>query len=142
MSYKNLTAKQIYTGEANYTLDDFVKDFRKKVKEDWGSKRVDKGNKAKKTLYQGIFMLVVFASQRKSVKFISEKVLGKSTKEPSQITKDIIGMYEKEIKVLEGLQMKMFLDNLRKYWVPDFLNLKLLNADFRIWFERALDQKD
>lgn len=141
MDYKKLTPKQIYTGEVNYTLDDFTKDFRKQAEKDWGSELLNKKNRASNSLYQGLLMLVVFASQRKPLKLTSELVLGKSTKETLKIAKDIIDMYEQETKVLEGLQMKMFLDNLQEYGVSGSLNLKLLNADFRAWFEKALNQK-
>ena len=140
MSYKNLTAKQIYMGKVNYTLDDFMKDFREKMKKDWDSELAGKKNKAK-ALYQGIFIIIVLASQKKPLKIISELVFGKST-EKLKITKGIIAMYGKEVKVLESLQMKMFLNNLKKYRLSDSLNLKLLNADFRIWLKKILNCKN
>jgi hypothetical protein len=99
-------------------------------------------NNAKKTLYQGILLLVVFASQRKPLKFTTEVILGTVDKETLKITKDIIDMYLKEVEILEGLQMKMFLDNLKKYHFSDSLNLKMLNVNFRIWLGKALEQKD
>lgn len=142
MSYQNLTAKQIYTDEVVYTLEEFAEDFRAKIKEDWGEERVDAQNNAKKTLYQAILIFVVFASQSKPLKLTVEIVLGTVNEETVKLTKDILGMYEKEIKILEGLQMKMFLDNLKKYHLSDSLNLKMLNANFRIWLEKALDQKN
>jgi len=142
MSYQNLTATQIYTEKVAYTLDDFAKDFRAKVKEDWGEERVDKDNKAKKTLYQGILIMVIFASQHKPLRMITEVVLGTVNEETMKLTKDIVSMYEKEAEILEGLQMKMFLDNLKKYHLSDSLNLKMLNANFRVWMEKALNQKD
>lgn len=141
MSYTNLTAAQIWKGEVNYSLDDFVKDFREKVKEGWGEERIDKG-KGDRTLFKGLLTVVVFASQYKPVKLISEITMGKSTKECLDLTQYIIDMYPKEIEILEGLQMKMFLDNLKNYGVSDYLNLKLLNTDFRKWFKRALDYKE
>jgi hypothetical protein len=140
MSYLNLTAPQIFKDEASYTLDDFVKDFREKVKEGWGE-TIDKGN-GNKTVFQGLLTVVVFASQHKPVKLISEITMGKSTKECLDLTQYIIDMYPKEIEVLEGLQMKMFLDNLKNYGVSDYLNLKLLNTDFRQWFKKALEYKE
>lgn len=142
MSYQDLTQEQIFTEKVIYTLDDFARDFRARVKEDWGEERVDSPNNAKKTLYQGILLLVVFASQRKTLKFTTEVVLGTVNEETLKITKDIIGMYLKEVEILEGLQMKMFLDNLKKYYFSDSLNLKMLNANFRIWLGKALEQKD
>ena len=142
MSYKNLTAKQIYEGEVSYTLDDFAQDFRIKTEQDWSGELLNRKNKSSKSLYQGILSLVVFASQRKSVKFITETILGKSTKELLQATKEMIDMYKNEVEILEGLQMKIFLDNLKKYKVSDSINLKLLNADIKAWFKRALDQED
>lgn len=141
MSYQNLTANQIFTGKVGYTLDDFIKDFREHVEKDWGKERLYKENK-NKNVYQGILIIVVFASQRKPLEMISEFVLGSSGKEPLELTKYIIDMYEQAITVLEGLQMKMFLDNLQKYYVSDSLNLKLLNANFRVWFEKALNYKN
>ncbi len=140
MDYKKLTPKQIYTGEVDYTLDDFAKDFRKQAERDWGIERLDKENK-NKTVYQGILMIIVFASQGKSTKLINELLLGRNTKELEEAVKEFTDMYDQEIKVLEGLQMKMFLDNLQEYGVSDSLNLKLLNTDFRAWLERALNQK-
>lgn len=142
MSYQDLTAKQIYTEEVAYSLDDFAKDFRVKVKTDWGEERVDQDNKAKKTLYQGILIMVIFASQHKPIRMITEVVLGTVNEETMKLTKDIVSMYEKEAEILEGLQMKMFLDNLKKYQLSDSLNLKMLNANFRLWMEKALEQKD
>ena len=62
-------------------------------------------------------------------------------KEMRETLKEMTDTYEQEIKVLEGLQMKMFIDNLEKYEVSDSLNLKLLNADFRAWLEKALNEK-
>lgn len=141
MSYSNLTAAQIWKGEVNYTLDDFVKDFREKVKEGWGEERIDKG-KGDRTLFKGLLIIVVFASQYKPIKLISEVTMGKSTKECLELTQYIIDMYPKEIEILEGLQMKMFLDNLKNYGVPGFLNLILLNTDFRKWFKKALNYKE
>lgn len=141
MNYKNLTPKQIYLGETNYTLADFMRNFREKLKKDWGSKLIDKGNKSK-TIYQGIFIIIVFASQGKSLKMISKFVLGKSTGEPLSIIKEIIAVYKQEAEILEGIQMKMFLDNLKQYGLSDSLNLKLLNADFRIWLKEALNYKN
>lgn len=140
MSYINLTAKDIYTGKVTYTLDNFVKDFRKRLKKDWGEKRLDKDLKGK-TLYQGLLFMVVFASQHKPLSMICETIMSGSSDETQKITKDILNMYEREIEVLEGLQMKMFLDNLQKYWLPESLNLKLLNADIRKWLEKALKHK-
>lgn len=142
MNYQNLTAKQIYSDEVAYTLDDFARDFRAKVKADWGEERVDQDNKAKKTLYQGILFLIIFASQHKPLKMTTEVVLGVVNKETLKITKDIIDMYQKEAEILEGFQMKMFLDNLKKYHLSDSMNLKMLNANFRAWMEKALDLKD
>jgi len=139
MSYQKLTRKQIYTGEVDYTLDDFAKDFRKQMEEDWGSELDNKKNRTK-TVYQSILLLIVFASQGKSPKLINEILAGKDTKEMRETLKEMTDTYEQEIKVLEGLQMKMFIDNLEKYEVSDFLNLKLLNADFRAWLEKALNQ--
>ena len=139
MSYKNLTPKQIYTGEANYTLEDFAKNFRKQAEKDWGSDLLDKKNKNSKTLYQGIFILIVLTSQDKPPKLINELLFGEDTREMQEAVKEITDMYGQEIKILLALQMKMFLDNLREYGLPDSLNLKLLNADFRIWFKNALN---
>lgn len=140
MDYKKLTRKQIYTGEVDYTLDDFIKDFRKQAGEDWGSELDNKKNRTK-TVYQSILLLIVFASQGKSPKLINEILAGKDTKEMRETLKEITDRYEQEIKILEGLQMKMFLDNLQEYGVSDSLNLKLLNADFRTWLQKALNQK-
>lgn len=142
MSYQDLTQEQIFTEKVIYTLDDFARDFRARVKEDWGEERVDSPKNAKKTLYQGILLLVVFASQRKPLKFTTGVILGTVNEETLKITKDIIDMYPKEVEILEGLQMKMFLDNLKKYHFSDSLNLKMLNANFRIWLGKALEQKD
>lgn len=141
MSYKNLTSKKIYQGEANYALDDFMRDFRKKAEKDWGSELLDKSNK-NQTLYQGILIIVVFASQRKSLKTISKLILGKSAKKHQGMIKKIVDMYSLEIEILEGLQMKMFLDNLKLYGLSDSLNLQLLDADFRVWFKKALNYKN
>lgn len=141
MSYKDLTPKQIFKGEVDYSLDDFVKDFRQTLKESWGSELIDKVTN-NKTIYQGILLLVVLASQDKSLKLICETVMGKSTDEVTKTTKDIVDMYGQEIEVLRGLQMKMFLDNLKNYYLSESLNLKLLNADFHFWLEEALKQKD
>lgn len=142
MNYRNLTAKQIYLDEVAYALDDFAHDFRAKIKEDWGEELVDKDNKSKKTLYQGILILVIFASQYKPLKMTTEVVLGVVNKETLKLTKNIIDMYQKEAEILEGFQMKMFLDNLKKYHLSDSMNLKMLNANFRVWMEKALDLKD
>jgi hypothetical protein len=141
MSYKDLTAKQIFKEEVNYSLNDFVKDFRQTLKQSWGSERIDKVTN-NKSLYQGILLLVVLTSQDKSLRLICEVVMGKSTDEVMKMTKDIIDMYGQEIEVLRGLQMKMFLDNLKKYYLSESLNLKLLNADFHSWLEEALKRKD
>jgi hypothetical protein len=141
MSYKSLTAQKIYTGEVPYTLNDFTRDFRKRLEADWGERRLDKDHKGK-TLYQGLLLIVVFASQHKPLKLICEVVMGKSSDETQEITKDILDMYEQEIEVLEGIQMKMFLDNLQKFCVSESLNLKLLNANIRNWLGKALDLKD
>ncbi|RJR29222.1 hypothetical protein C4564_02690 [Candidatus Microgenomates bacterium] len=141
MSYQNLTAKQIYMEEVAYTLDDFARDFKARLKDQWGEKLDDK-NKGGNTLYQAILIFVVFASQSKPLKLTVEIVLGTVNEETVKLTKDILGMYEKEVEILEGLQMKIFLDNLKKYHLSDSLNLKMLNANFRIWLEKALDQRD
>jgi len=140
MSYKDLTAEQIFKGKVNYSLDNFAKDFRETLKEDWGSERIDKVSN-NKTIYQGVFLLIVFASQGKPLKLICEFVIGKATEEIMKITKDIIDMYGQQIDVLKGLQMKMFLDNVEKYHLPDSFNLKLINADFRSWLEKTLKNK-
>lgn len=141
MSYKDLTAEQIFKGKVNYSLDNFAKDFRETLKEDWGSERIDKVSN-NKTIYQGVFLLIVFASQGKPLKLICEFVIGKATEEIMKITKDIIDMYGQQIDVLKGLQMKMFLDNVEKYHLPDSFNLKLINADFRSWLEKTLKNKN
>ncbi len=141
MSYQNLTPKQIYTGEANYTLDDFAKDFRKQAEKDWGSELLNKKNKASSSIYQGMLIIIVFVSQDKPLSLISKVVMGKSTKKRREAVKVIVDMYDQEVKVLESLQMKMFLDNLQEYGMSDSLNLKLLNADFRVWLEKELKHK-
>ena len=141
MSYENLTAKKIYTGEVSYTLDDFVIDFRKRLNDDWGEKRLDEDHNGK-TLYHGLLLMVVFASEHKPLRLICDVVLGKSNEETQGITKEILDMYEHEIEVLEGVQMKMFLDNLQKFCVSESLNLKLLNADIHNWLGKALGLKD
>lgn len=141
MSYKNLTAKKIFTGEVAYTLDDFASDFRKRLKKEWGEKRLDEDLKGK-TLYQGLLLMVVFASQHKPLSVICEIIMGGSSDETQKLTKDILGTYEQEVEVLEGLQMKMFLDNLQNFGLSDSLNLKLLNANFRKWLEKVLELKD
>lgn len=141
MSYQDLTAQKIYTGEVAYTLDDFVKDFRERLKRDWGEKRLDEDHNSK-TLYQALLLMVIFASQHKPLSMICETIMGGNSEETQKITKDMLDMYEKEVEVLEGLQMKMFLDNLQQYWLPESLNLKLLNANVRKWLERAVGLKD
>ena len=140
MNYKKLTPKQIYTGEVNYTLNDFAKDFRKRAKKDWGNELFNKKNKASTSLYQVFLLIIAFASQRKSPKLINELLLGRDTKKLQEALKEFIDMFEQEIKVLEALQMKMFLNNLQEYGMSDSLNLKLLNADFQTWLEKALNQ--
>jgi len=140
MSYSNLTAKQIFSGEVSYTLDEFVIDFRKKARDGWGEK-IDKGN-GNKTVFQGLLTVVVFASQHKPLKMITDITMGKSTKECLDLTQYVIDMYPNEIEILEGLQMKMFLDNIKNYGVSDYLNLKLLNTDFRKWFNKELNYKE
>ena len=139
MSYQKLTPKQIYTGEVNYTLDDFAKDFRKQAEKDWGSELLNKKNKTSHSLYQVFLLIIVFASQRKPLKLINELLIGRDTKELQEALKEFTDTFEQEIKVLEGLQMRMYIDNIEKYGVSDSLNLKLLNADFQAWVEKALN---
>ena len=139
MDYKKLTAKQIYTGEVSYTLEDFEKDFRRQAERDWGSELLNRKNKTRHSLYQAFFLIIIFASQRKPLKLINELLIGRDTKELQETLKEFIDMFEQEIKVLEGLQMKMFIDNLQEYGVSYSLNLKLLNADFLVWLEKALN---
>lgn len=141
MSYQNLNAKQIYMEEVAYTLDDFARDFKVRLKDQWGEKLDDK-NKGGNTLYQALLLLVVFASQHKPLRMTTEVILGTTKQEALELTEDILSTYEREVEILEGLQMKMFLDNLKKYHCPDSLNLKMLNADFQIWLKNALDLED
>ncbi|OGM25739.1 hypothetical protein A3D00_03350 [Candidatus Woesebacteria bacterium RIFCSPHIGHO2_02_FULL_38_9] len=141
MTYKDLTTKQIFSGEVKYTLDDFVRDFKEQVEKDWGKERLYKENK-NKTVFQGILITIAFASQKKPLKIISEFVLGSDNQEPLELTKYIIDMYAREIEVLEGLQMKMFLDNMKTYRLSDSLNLKMLNANFRTWLGKTLELKN
>jgi len=68
--------------------------------------------------------------------------MGSSDDKIQKLTKDILGAYKQEVEVLEGLQMKMFLDKLQNFGLSDSLNLKLLNANFRKWLEKALELKD
>jgi hypothetical protein len=142
MDYQNLTRKQLYLGEVEYVLDEFAKDFRKQAIQDWGLKRLDKKNNKSNTLYQTLFLIIVFTSQGKSPRAINEILLGKSTKELEENLKTITDMYEQEIKVLEGFQMKMFIDNIKTYQMSDSMNLRLLNSDFRKWFVKAMGLKD
>lgn len=138
MSYEDLTAEKIYTGKVSYTLNDFIKDFRGRLKKDWGDEQLDKDHNGK-TLYHGLLLMVVFASEHKPLKQVCEIVMGRSNEETQKITKEILDMYKHEVEVLEGVQMKMFLDNLQKFCVNESLNLKLLNADIRSWLGKALD---
>lgn len=73
---------------------------------------------------------------------ICEIIMGSSDDKIQKLTKDILGAYKQEVEVLEGLQMKMFLDKLQNFGLSDSLNLKLLNANFRKWLEKALELKD
>ena len=141
MDYKKITHEQLFSGEVKYTLEDFERDFRKDAIKSWGKKKLDKKHKNGNTLYQGILFIVVFTSQKKSPKEINELLLGKSTKELEESLETIIDMYKKEIYILEGLQMNMFLENIKKYRASDSLNLMLLNTNFRKWFIRAMEDK-
>lgn len=142
MDYQKLTRQQLYLDKVEYTLDDFAKDFRKQAIKDWGLKRLDKKNKSPNTLYQTILLIIVFTSQGKSPREINELLLGKNTKELEESLKTITDMYEQEIRVLEGFQMKMFINNIKKYQMTDSMNLRLLNADFRKWFIKVMEPKD
>ncbi len=133
MDYKKLTREQIFSGEVDYSLDDFARDFRKEAVEVWGKDKLDKKHKSSNTLYQTLLLIISFTSQRKTPKEINEILLGRSTEELEENLQTIIDMYEQEIVVLEGLQMKMFLDNIKKYQVSNPLNLMLVNANFRSW---------
>lgn len=138
MSYQNLTAKQIYLEEVVYTLDDFASDFKMKLIGDWGEKRINQRSKFGLSVYSAIFVMVVFNSQHKPLKFITKIVLGTVNEETLKLTKGISEMYKKEAEILEGLQIKMFLENLKKYHLSDSLNLKLLNENFKVWMKKAL----
>jgi|SaaInlStandDraft_6_1057023.scaffolds.fasta_scaffold85062_2 hypothetical protein len=142
MSYNKLTRKQLFSGEVSYTLDDFAKDFRKEVINVWGRKRLDTKNGQSNTLFQGLLLIIIFASQGKSLWEINEVLLGKNTKDLEDNLGSIVKMYEKEIKILEGLQMNMFLENLKKYHLSDSLNLQLLNTNFREWFVKIMEPQD
>ena len=142
MSYNKLTRKQLFSGEVSYTLDDFAKDFRKEVINVWGRKRLDTKNGQSNTLFQGLLLIIIFASQGKSLWEINEGLLGKNTKDLEDNLGSIVKMYEKEIKILEGLQMNMFLENLKKYHLSDSLNLQLLNTNFREWFVKIMEPQD
>src|SRR5581483_8724227 len=131
MSYQDLTATQIYTEEVSYSLDDFATDFRTKLEQDWGKDKLNAQNKGGNTLYQALLILVVLASQHKPLNVITRIVLGTISDDSVKLTKEIKENYQKEIEILEGLQMKMFLENLKKYHCSDSLNLKMLNANFR-----------
>lgn len=141
MDYKNITHEQLFSGEVKYTLEDFERDFRKDTIKSWGRKKLDKKHKNGNTLYQGLLLIIVFTSQKKYPKEINELLLGKSTKELEESLETIVDMYEKEIYILEGLQMNMFLENINKYRASDSLNLMLLNANFRKWFIKAMEDK-
>jgi len=142
MNYQKLTRQQLYLDKVEYTLDKFAKDFRKQAIKDWGLNRLDKKNKKSNTLYQTILLIIVFTSQGKSPRAINELLLGKNTKKLEESLKTISDMYEQEIRVLEGFQMKMFIDNIKKYQMSDSMNLRLLNADFRKWFIKVMKPKD
>ena len=140
MDYKKLTHGQLFSGEVKYTLKDFERDFRKDATKTWSRKKLDKKHNNGNTLYQGLLLIIVFTSQKRSPKEINELILGKSTKELEESLKTIIDMYQAEIYILEGLQMNMFLENIKKYRVSDSLNLMLLNAIFRSWFIKAMEE--
>jgi len=142
MNYQKLTRKQLFLGEVIYSFDEFAKDFRNQAIKDWGLKRLDKKNKKSITLYQTLFLIIVFTSQGKSPRQINEILLGKSTKELEESLKTITDMYRQEIRVLEGFQMKMFIDNIKKFQMSDSMNLRLLNSNFRKWFIKAMELKD
>ena len=140
MDYKKLTHGKLFSGEVKYPLEGFERDFRKDAVITWGRKKLDKKHNNGNTLYQGLLLIIVFTSQKRSPKEINELILGKSTKELEESLKTIIEMYEKEIYILEGLQMNMFLENIKKYRVSDSLNLMLLNANIRSWFIKAMGE--
>lgn len=136
MNYFELKPSQIFKSEVEYTLDEFIMDFRERLKDEWkGDLDKENGNK---TLFQGLFLIVVFASQGKSKKFISEIVFGGSDKKRMKLLDDMLEIYQKEIEIMESFQMKMFLQNLEKYHASDAVNLKLLNEQFREWFSNAI----
>jgi len=142
MNYQKITRKQLYLGEVDYSFDEFAKDFRKQAIKDWGLNRLDKKNKKSNTLYQTILLIIVFTSQGKSPRAINELLLGKNTKGLEENLKTITDMYEQEIRVLEGFQMKMFINNIKKYQMSDSMNLRLLNSEFRKGFIKAMELKD
>jgi len=141
MNYKKLTREQLFSGEIDYTLENFAKDFRKEAVEVWGKNRLDKKHKNSKTLYQALLLITAFTSQGKQPRAINEILLGKSTKELEEYLTSIIDMYKQEVGVLEGLQMKMFLENIKKFRVSDSLNLMLLNAKFRDWLVVEIEKE-
>ena len=140
MNYKKLTREQIFSGEIDYTLEKFAKDFRKEAVEVWGKKRLDKKHKNSNTLYQALLLITAFTSQGRKPRAINKILLGKSSKELEENLTSIIDMYKQEIRVIEGLQMKMFLENIKKYRVPDSLNLIILNANFRDWLVAEIEK--
>lgn len=140
MDYKKLTKEQIYSGEVDYSLDDFIKDFRKEAVEVWGKKRLDKKHNKSKTLYKALLLIIAFTSQGKTPRMINEILLGKNTVELEEYLQTIVDMYKQEIQILEGLQMKMFLENIKNYQTSDSLNLMLLNANFRGWLLAEIEK--
>lgn len=140
MNYFELKPSQIFTSEVDYTIDEFLMDYRERLKEEWGE-NLDKEN-GNKTLFQGLFLIVVFASQGKPKEFISEIAFGGSDKKRMKLLEDMLELYQKEIEIFESFQMKMFLKNLEKYHVSNSVNLKLLNEQFREWFSNAILVKD
>lgn len=142
MDYKKLTKEQLFSGEVEYSLEEFEKDFRANTIKTWGRKKLDEKHGNENTLYQGLLFIIAFTSQGKSPKEINEIILGKSTKELEENLKTIIDLYKQEIRVLEGLMMKMFLENLKNYHVSDSVNLMLINTDFRNWIVKAMETRD
>jgi hypothetical protein len=140
MDYKKLTRQQIFLGEVDYSLNDFAKDFRKEAIEVWGQERIDAKNE--NSVYIALLLIIVLTSQGRSPGLINQIILGRNSKELEENLKTIIEMYKQEIVVLEGLQMKMFIQNLHKFHLCDSMNLRLLNVDFRNWFMKAMEIKD
>ena len=141
MHYKDLTQEQIFSGEIEYELDDFERDFREDLLKTWGSKKLDKKYKNGNNLYHGLLFIISFTSQGKTPREINEIILGYTSKDLEEALEHFIDMYQHEIQILQGFQMKMFLENLKQFRVSDSLNLMLLNADFRKWLTKVMEKE-